>query len=86
MKETNYNTVLDRIFIRNQVDGKWDNYTLREMLNYQKGLKRWLTKYTQDHIQFVNPKEKITEETLIRIIKILDYTGLSPVRIKEEKK
>lgn len=80
-KETNYDTVLDRIYIRAEIEGKWQNLSLRESLKHQDQLRRWLKKFTEGFFVDATPNIDITEKELIDIVKWLD--GIKPpVRLK----
>jgi len=80
--ETNYNTVLHRIFIRAEIKGKWDIISLREALSHQQQLKQWLEKFSNRYFIDTTPETDITEKELIDIVKWLDNFK-PPVRLKE---
>ena len=81
-KETNYKTVLDRIFIRIQIDNVWQNISLGDCLAHQDNLKRWLHKFSGGRFIDATPEIPLRKKELIDIIKWLD--GFKPpVRLKE---
>lgn len=82
-KEDYYEDVLERIFIRIQIESKWRNISLKGALKYQDRLKEWLKEFSEGYFIDATPSIPITESELIEIIKWLD--GIKPpVRLKHK--
>lgn len=79
----NYETVLDRIFIRYEQHGNFANASLKEMLKHQDQLKKWIKDYLADKLIGLVDQATVTEIDLQNIIEWMDNSGIPPVRIRE---
>jgi hypothetical protein len=84
-KETNYSTVLDRIFIRVKTGSKWGNASLREArTKHPKQLYNWILGYVMSRAFGMEKDGKIEERDLLSLIEWMDRMGIPPVRITDE--